>query len=96
MLRRNIPRTRGVFVELQLVPIDDPAQSVGWSALAPHEPGDALDEDELAWLDLALLRTVPENRCLEEADGLLTALAAGPVRVAPGRYTGHASACAAA
>ena len=44
------------------------------------------DEDELAWLDLALLRTVPENQCLEEADGLLTALAAGPVRATPGEY----------
>ena len=32
------------FVELELVPIEDPAQSVGWSAAAPHEPGDALDE----------------------------------------------------
>jgi uncharacterized protein len=74
------------FVKLKLVAIEDPAQSVGWSALGPHEPGDALDEDELAWLDLALLRTVPENRCLAEADGLLTALAAGPVRVAPGEY----------
>ncbi len=74
------------FIRLELVPIDDPAQSVGWTAAAPHKPGDALDEDELAWLDLALLRTVPENRCLEEADGLLTALAAGPVRTAPGEY----------
>ena len=74
------------FVDLELVPIEDPAQSVGWAAAAPHGPDDALDEDELAWLDLALLRTVPGNRCLEEADGLLTALAAGPVRATPGEY----------
>jgi len=74
------------FVKIGLVAINDPARSVGWSAIGPHEPGDALDEDELAWLDLALLRTIPENRSLEEADGLLTALAAGPVRVAPGEY----------
>src|SRR5262249_49388732 len=68
------------FCGLELVPIEDPAQSVDWSASAPHKPGDAPDDNELAWLDLALLRSVPENRCLEEADGLLTALAAGPVR----------------
>jgi uncharacterized protein len=74
------------FVKLKLVPVEDPAQSVGWSAIGPHKPDDALDEDELAWLDLALLRTVPENRCLEEADGLLTALAAGPARATSAEY----------
>jgi uncharacterized protein len=75
------------FLERQLVPIDDPAKSVGWSADAPRGSGDALGEDELAWLDLALLRTVAaNNRCLEEADGMLTALAAGPVRTTRGEY----------
>jgi uncharacterized protein len=74
------------FARRGLVPIEDPAQSVDWSALPPHEPGDALDEDELAWLDLALLRTIPANGCLEEADGLLTALAAGPGRATPSEW----------
>jgi len=81
------------FVKLKLVPVEDPAQSVGWSAIGPHKRDDALDEDELAWLDLALLRTVPENRCLEEADGLLTALAAGPARATSAEYLPD-SACA--
>jgi uncharacterized protein len=75
------------FLEHQLTAIDDPTTSVGWSADAPPSPDDALCDDELAWLDLALLRTIPEkNRSLEEADGLLTALAAGPVDATPGEY----------
>ncbi len=73
-------------VATPLAPIDDP-QDVEWSADRPTGPGEAPSGDELAWLDAALLRTVPaKNLCLEEADGLLTALAAGPVRVPASEY----------
>ena len=75
------------FVDEFVMPIDDPAKSVGWSADPPSGPGEALSWDELAWLDTVLLRSVAaKNLCLEEADGLLTALAAGPMRVPAAEY----------
>lgn len=75
------------FVTDHVTRIVDPAKSVEWSADAPSGPGEPLSGDELAWLDNALLRTVAErNVALEEADGFLTALAAGPVRVPPSEY----------
>jgi uncharacterized protein len=74
------------FADDLVVPIDDPAKSVGWSAEPPSRPGEAPSGDELAWLDVVLLRSVPGNLCLEEADGFLTALAAGPVRVPATEY----------
>jgi yecA family protein len=75
------------FVTNHIVPIDDPAKSVDWSADPPGGRDQPLSSDELAWLDLALWRTVAaKNLCLEEADGLLTALAAGPVRVPASEY----------
>jgi uncharacterized protein len=69
------------FTDDSVVPIDDPARSVEWSAQPSSGPGEAPNRDERAWLDIVLLRSVPENICLEEADGFLTALAAGPVSV---------------
>jgi uncharacterized protein len=73
------------FAHDRLVPIDDPTADIDWSAGPPSGPGEAPNNDELAWLDTAMLRALPaKNLCLEEADGLLTALAAGPARV-PGR-----------
>ncbi len=74
------------FLKQQLVALDDPVEGIDWSTEPPGGPDDALGDDELAWLEVALLRTTPENRSLEEADGLLTALAAGPVRAGPGEY----------
>jgi uncharacterized protein len=74
------------FATDHLVPIDDPIASVEWSADPPSGPGERPSDDELAWVDTALLRTVPANLCMEEADGLLTALATGPVRVPQGEY----------
>ena len=77
------PEDADRFVTNQIVPIDDPAKSVGWSANPSGGRDRAPNGDEFAWLDLALWRTVAaKNLCLEEADGLLTALAAGPVGVA--------------
>jgi yecA family protein len=70
-----------------LVPIDDPTTGIGWSADPPSAPDEAPSGDELAWLDVALLRTLPaKNMPLEHADGFLTALAAGPVRVPAAEY----------
>jgi uncharacterized protein len=75
------------FAINQLLPIDDPIVSVGWSAEPPSGPGEAPNGDELGWLDTALMRTISaKNLCLEQADGLLTALAAGPVRVPATEY----------
>jgi yecA family protein len=74
------------FLKQQLVPLEEGDESLDWSADAPRGPNDALSDDELAWLDIALMRTTPDNRSLEESDGLLTALAAGPVRAAPDEY----------
>ena len=74
------------FADQSVVPIDDPAVSVEWSAEPSSRPGEAPSRDERAWLDVVLLRSIPNNLCLEEADGFLTALAAGPVRVPPTEY----------
>jgi uncharacterized protein len=75
------------FALNHLLPIDDPIVSVGWSAEPPSGPGEAPNDNELGWLEAALLRTISaNNRCLEQADGLLTALAAGPVRVPATEY----------
>ena len=69
------------------MPIDDPTAGIGWSADPPSGPGEAPDGDELAWLDTAMLRAIQaKNLSLEEADGLLTALAAGPARVPASEY----------
>ncbi len=75
------------FVVDSLVPIDDPVASVGWSADPASGPGEAPTGDELAWLEVVLWRMVATGTmCLEEADGFLTALAAGPVRVPPAEF----------
>ena len=74
------------FIDDHIVPFDDPVVGLQWSAAPPGGPNDGLNEDELAWLDLALWRRVaanPGTMSLEQADGYLTALAAGPVRVPP-------------
>lgn len=77
------------FTKARLIPLDDPIADIGWSADRPSGSGEALSDDELAWLALALLRTMQsKNLCLEEADGMLTALAAGPVRVPASEYIG--------
>ena len=75
------------FADDRLVPIDDPTADIDWSADPPSGPGEAPNGDELAWLDTAMLRAIQaKNLCLEEADGLLTALAAGPARVPAPEY----------
>ncbi len=74
------------FAHQLVVRIDDPARSVEWSAEPSSRPVEAPSHDERAWLDVVLLRSIPDNLCLEEADGFLTALAAGPVRVPPAEY----------
>ena len=75
------------FADDRLVPLDDPTADIGWSADPPSGPGEAPNDDEIAWLDTALLRTIKaKNLPLEAADGLLTALAAGPVRVPASEY----------
>lgn len=75
------------FASHQLVPIDDPTTGIDWSADPSSGPGEAPSGDELAWLDVALLRTLTaKNLPLEHADGFLTALAAGPVRVPAAEY----------
>ncbi len=75
------------FADNSVVPIDDPAKSANWTAAVDSRPGEAPSADELNWLDIALQRSMPANNMsLEEADGFLTALAAGPVRVPPAEY----------
>jgi uncharacterized protein len=75
------------FADDQLVPIDEPTAGNGWSADPSSGPGEPPNGDELTWLDTAMLRAIStKNLCLEEADGLLTALAAGPVRVTASEY----------
>jgi uncharacterized protein len=70
------------FADDRLVPLDDPTADIGWSTDTPSRLGEAPNYDEVAWLDMALFQSrKAQNMCLEEADGLLTALAAGPVRV---------------
>ena len=75
------------FADDSVVPIDDPAKSANWTAAGDSRPGEAPSADELNWLGIALRRSFPANDIsLEEADGFLTALAAGPVRVPPAEY----------
>ena len=75
------------FVERRILPIEDPAVSVGWSADAPSGPGEAPTGDEMAWMELLLWRRIGKGTmCLEETDGFLTALAVGPVRVPPAEF----------
>jgi yecA family protein len=74
------------FIDDHLTPIDDPVADIGWSADPFGGAGVRPSEDELAWLDVALMRSIKTNLCLEEADGLLTAFAAGPVRVPVSEY----------
>ena len=56
--RRTIRTTRSASSTTDLVPIDDPTADIGWSPDPPVGPGEAPNVDELAWLDLALLRRV--------------------------------------
>jgi uncharacterized protein len=77
------------FIDENVVPIDDPVENLGWSADPPGGRGIPLSDDELEWLDVALMRSVKTNLCFEEADGLLTSLAAGPVRVPAAEYVPH-------
>jgi uncharacterized protein len=75
------------FADDRLVPLDDPTADIGWSTDTPSRLGEAPNYDEVAWLDMALFQSrKAQNMCLEEADGLLTALAAGPVRVPASEY----------
>src|SRR5271166_4985302 len=53
------------FDDDRLVPIDDLTTGIEWSADPPSGAGEAPSDDELAWLDIALLRTTPANLCLE-------------------------------
>jgi len=81
------PEDHQRFIEDHLLPFDDPVADLGWSADAPGGPNDALRFDEFAWLELALWRRVGTGtKCLEWADGFLTAVAAGPVRLSPAEY----------
>ncbi len=75
------------FESEHVMPVGDPVVSVEWSADPPSGPGETPSDDEFAWLDIAMLRSVAaKNLCLEQADGWLTALAAGPVRVPAAEY----------
>ena len=75
------------FVERFIVPIDDPVTDIGWSAEPASGPEDAPTSDELAWLELLLWRRAAKGTMpLEQADGFLTALAVGPVRVPPAEF----------
>ena len=75
------------FVERFIVPIEDPAAEIGWSAEPASGPEDAPTSDELAWLELLLWRRAAKGTMpLEQADGFLTALAVGPVRVSPAEF----------
>jgi len=74
------------FIDDHMTPIDDPVKDLGWSADPPGGAGVGPSEAELAWLDVALMRSIKTNLSLEEADGLLTAFAAGPVRVPASEY----------
>ena len=74
------------FLDDLLMPFDDPVKDVGWWADPAGGPGDPLSGDETLWLDVALWRRVAsdsQTKCLEWADGFLTALAVGPVRLPP-------------
>ena len=75
------------FIDEHLVPYDDPLKDLGWSPDPVAGPGDPLTSDELAWLDLALWRRAgTDTKCLEWADGYLSAVAAGPAPVPPSSY----------
>jgi uncharacterized protein len=75
------------FIDDYLVPYDDPVKDLGWSPDPAGGPGDPLTSDELAWLDLALWRRLgTDTKCLEWADGYLSALAVGPEAVPPSSY----------
>jgi yecA family protein len=75
------------FVDRSIMAIDDPVAEIGWSAEPASRPGDAPTNDEMAWLELMLWRRVTRGTMsLEEADGFLTALAAGPVPVSPAEF----------
>jgi uncharacterized protein len=75
------------FVARSIVPTDDPVAETGWSAERASGPGDAPTGDEMAWLELVLWRRVARGTMsLEETDGFLTALAAGPVPVSPAEF----------
>jgi uncharacterized protein len=77
------------FLDDLLMPFDDPVKDVGWWADPAGGPGDPLSGDETLWLDVALWRRVAsdsQTKCLEWADGFLTALAVGPVRLPPSEY----------
>jgi uncharacterized protein len=75
------------FVERFVVAIDDPVADIGWPGESASLPGDAPTGVELLWLELMLWRRVTKGTMsLEEADGFLTALAVGPVRVSPAEF----------
>jgi yecA family protein len=75
------------FVERAIVPVDDPVDETGWSADPTSGPGEAPSGTDLAWLELLLWRRARQGTMsLEEADGFLTALAAGPVQVSPAHF----------
>jgi yecA family protein len=75
------------FVARSIVPLDDPVSSMGWSADPASGPGDSPTGDELSWLELLLWRRAAKGTMsLEEADGFLTALAAGPVQSSPAEF----------
>ena len=75
------------FVDEGIESIEDVVASVGWSSDPPSGPRESPSGDEMDWLNTALWRCVTAGTmCLEEADGFLTALAAGPVRVPAAEY----------
>ncbi len=75
------------FVERSIVAIDDPVADIGWPGEPASLPGDPPTVDDLLWLELMLWRRVTKGTMsLEEADGFLTALAVGPVRVPPAEF----------
>lgn len=75
------------FLARSIVPVADPVAGIGSSAEPASGPGDAPTGDELAWLELLLWRRAAKGAVpLEQADGFLCALAAGPVRVPPAEF----------
>jgi uncharacterized protein len=69
------------FIDDEIMPFDDPVDDMEWHA---SEPTDALNQDELRWLDVALWRRLIARRDginFEGVDGYLTGLAAGPASV---------------
>ena len=77
------------FTEALVVPIGDPAD-LPWEMSPSSGPDQAPTSDELAWLNMALLRRADSRvMMLERADGFLAGIAAGPVQMPPKECLSH-------